>query len=57
MLSYLSHLKGGVYTEGDVAMTAFVLSALAECKCTGMVSDHSLNVKLVNTSYSVASIA
>lgn len=31
-------LKGGVYgSEGDVAMTAFVLSTLAECKCNGVV--------------------
>ena len=30
--------KGGVYgNEGDVAMTAFVLSTLAECKCNGVV--------------------
>ena len=30
--------KGGVYgSEGDVAMTAFVLSTLAECKCDGVV--------------------
>ena len=29
--------KGGVYTEGDVAMTAFVVSTLAECKCKGVV--------------------
>jgi len=25
--------------EGDVAMTAFVLAALAECKCEGAVGD------------------
>ncbi|KAK2565794.1 Complement C3 [Acropora cervicornis] len=30
---------GGVYTEGDAAMTAFVLSALAECKCKGANSE------------------
>lgn len=32
-------MVGGAYTEGDVAMTAFVLSALAECKCGGENSE------------------
>ena len=34
-LSFL--FKGGVSGEGAVAMTAFVLAALAECKCQGVV--------------------
>ena len=31
--------QGGVYVEGDVAMTAFVLASLAECKCGGVVCE------------------
>jgi len=34
-LSFL--FKGGVSGEGAVAMTAFVLAALGECKCQGVV--------------------
>ncbi|XP_015753158.1 PREDICTED: complement C3-like [Acropora digitifera] len=36
---YHREMVGGVYTEGDAAMTAFVLSALAECKCKGANSE------------------
>lgn len=35
-------MVGGVYTEGDVAMTAFVLTALAECKCSVVASTASI---------------
>ena len=36
---YLFYFQGGMYAEGDVAMTAFVLSSLAECKCEGVVCE------------------
>ena len=44
MSTCLCFIQGGVYTEGDVAMTAFVLSTLAECKCKGVVSQFFFNV-------------
>ncbi|XP_027048067.1 ophiophagus venom factor-like [Pocillopora damicornis] len=39
---YHREMVGGAYTEGEVAMTAFVLSALAECKCSGAASKASI---------------
>ena len=34
-----------MYTEGDVATTAFVLSSLVECKCKGVVYEtQNLNI-------------
>ena len=38
--------------EGDVAMTAFVLAALAECKCGGVVSE----LQLVHTIFKMERI-
>ncbi|KAL9988942.1 hypothetical protein ACROYT_G003438 [Oculina patagonica] len=56
-------MVGGAYTEGDVAMTAFVLSALAECKCQGVNSQASVlrakdylekQYKTLNKPYSIS---
>ncbi|PFX26602.1 cobra venom factor-like [Stylophora pistillata] len=59
-------MVGGVYnSEGDVAMTAFVLSALAECKCEVVSQAHVLRAtnflesqyKNLNRPYSMALVA
>ena len=33
-----NHHQGGAYSEGEVAMTSFVMTALLECNCPGVVS-------------------
>ncbi|CAH3019175.1 unnamed protein product [Porites evermanni] len=62
-LVYGRHLAGGVSGEGDVAMTAFVLAALGECKCPGVNSQTAINnakaylevqYKTLNKPYSMA---